>query len=487
MASDIYEYNAYTKNITRKGNNALLELNDNGNLIVYGRNLNSQIWKHLQNMNIIDENQVWYQDEGIQNGMGIYSISSVQTGNPQKFGGKYQVAILSNDLSYRSTDLLNWHTQGKRDNVVKKLPNRWDTRNPWRPGYHEEHINVYFKGNLYVFGGGKGWEGWNAPRNFTKFGVINWDKDGSQLNNWQFFNYPWGGDSLISLYMDEEKLYIQKIGSYYWKHVRTVDGNIYIYEPAYSSYQNGDIYSTTGEIVNTGGNFHIEWKKETFTPDLNNKKVTNQYYFAGPKVTPYPTTPNPTDWVKDINKEIYYKIASSYSKTYFNGKYYYLPIPPHKEILEAANKGKTNFIITEEHLKNLGKNQFMVTLINPATAKEEDWKLISPLKYTGNSLTWQIGAENILFNLNSGKMLQLIDYSKMNDFADNNYNSIINELRRLGKVERENAEKSGKSYYQAMYYDAQADILEMTIKNTNIEIIKPEDATTHFEIDFIYN
>lgn len=38
-----------------------------------------------------------------------------------------------------------------------------------------------------------------------------------------------------------------------------------------------------------------------------------------------------------------------------------------------------------------------------------------------------------------------------------------------------------------MYYEAQADILEAIIKNTTIEVIKPDEAMTHYEIDFMYN
>ena len=479
MAGDIYNYDANTKSITRSGNNAILQLEDNGNFTVYGRNLPSETWNHLTKMNIIDQNQVCYQDEGIQNGTGIYSISSIKPG-ARSDSGRFQTAILMNNLSYNSADLLNWQTQGKKDNVVKQFPSYWTHKynHPWYPGYYDQHINVYFNGKLYVLGGGKGWQGYDAPRNFSKFGVIDWNKDGLQVSDWQFFNYPWGNDSLIAVYMDEEKLYIQKKGNYYWKVDRIVDGNIYFYKPGYT-YQDGDIYSTTG-LDATG----INWTKENLTyEDLRNKQIyANQYYLAGPKITPNPTTPNAPDWVKDGNNERYYKTASFYSKIYFNGKYYYLPIPPHKEILEAANKGETNFTITEAHLKNLGKNQFMTTLVNPDNAKDDDWKLINPLNDTGHSFVWQIGDGNMLFNLNSGKKLQLIDYSKINDFDNNNYSAIINELRKEGKKHREN-----NNYYQAMYYEAQADILEITIKNTTIEVIKPEEATTHFEIDFIYN
>lgn len=513
MAGDIYQYNADTKNITLKGNNALLELDDNGNLIVYSKNVDYKIWQHLHNMNIINENQVWYQDEGIQNGMGTYSleIDNRKIGNaPHSF----QIAVYSNNLSYHSSDLLNWNTRGKIDNIAMRFPSGspFPFNNAWYPGYYDEFHNVYFKGKLYVLGGGQSWAGSPNNRNFKKLKVIDWGKDGYNSGNWNYFDYPWGDSSCISVYMDEEKLYVQQTGNYWWRFLYNRDDTDY-YTPAYNHFV-GNIYSTTGKIIiktNISYNYvydrdgnvkgtitnesyvtNIEWKQENFTSDLYNKEVyTYQHYLAGPKINPYPRTPNPPDWIKDIDKEIYYKTASSYGKTYFNGKYYYLPIPPHQEIYKAAYNGETNFTVSEEHLKNLGKNQFMASLVNPANAKEEDWKLISPLKYTGHSLVWQIGAENMLFNLSGGKMIQLMDYSKMEDFANNNYNSIINELRKEAKKYREYAENSTYSsygeYYQAMYYEAQADILEAIIKNTTIEVIKPDEAMTHYEIDFMYN
>lgn len=123
----------------------------------------------------------------------------------------------------------------------------------------------------------------------------------------------------------------------------------------------------------------------------------------------------------------------------------------------------------------------MVSLVNPDNAKESDWKLITPLEYTGYSMIWQIGGGNTLFNIN-GKTIQLLDYCEMQNFLNYNnsaYNPIINELRRKAKTER-----SKSQYYNAMYYEAQADILEAILKNGGY--IEPSESITHYEIEFRY-
>lgn len=209
----------------------------------------------------------------------------------------------------------------------------------------------------------------------------------------------------------------------------------------------------------------------------------------GPKIEYLPTTPKPVNWVYDTNENLYYKvgdIGGSYSVS-FGGKTYYLPIPPANEIYKEAYDGKTNFTITDEHIKNAGKNQFMFSKVNPTNAKQDDWKLIAPYEYTGYSMVWNMGSQNYLFNVKN-EIYQLMDYSYLNYFDYTSYNNIINELRRLGKTERENAEKySSKSYYyyRAMYYEAQANILEAISKKGGY--IKPEHAVTHYKIDFMHH
>lgn len=129
----------------------------------------------------------------------------------------------------------------------------------------------------------------------------------------------------------------------------------------------------------------------------------------------------------------------------------------------------------------------MLSTVNPTNAKSDDWKLIAPLEYTGYSMVWQIGADNYLFNLD-GKIFQLMDYSQMNSFIQKEaeYSSIISELKKKAEQYREQAEKyidySKNYYYDAMYYEAQADILEAIFNKGGY--IKPDDAITHYEIKF---
>ena len=180
---------------------------------------------------------------------------------------------------------------------------------------------------------------------------------------------------------------------------------------------------------------------------------------------------------------MYYKSANTTLRV--GSKDYYLPIPPANEIMEAAKNGATNFTITKKHILNGGYNQFMLSDKSPYVS-EYDWKLIAPLEYTGYSIIWQIGDANMLFNMN-GKIIQLMDYSKMNYFLNSTYSDylpVINELKSKAKTQRYYAERynSYSYYYQAMYYEAQADMITEIFNN--IEYIKPEEAITHYKIEF---
>ena len=326
-------------------------------------------------------------------------------------------------------------------------------------------------------GGGKSHFTKYQDASITKFKFIDWNANGSDINNWSYNAYPWGTEAYINVYANEDKLYIKRLGRFVWT------GGDKLWAHGWEEYDSSrqDTYSTTGEVIN--GN--IVWVKDNIPSDIqfhptdaagrSGYKVTNAHF------KPHPTNSNPPDWAFDKDNKRYYKVATNYSSVIFNGKHYSLPIPPVNEIKKAADSGKTNFTITEQHIENSGKNQFMVSLVNPDSAKESDWKLITPLEYTGYSMIWQIGGGNTLFNIN-GKTIQLLDYCEMQNFLNYNnsvYNPIINELRRKAKTEH-----SKSQYYNAMYYEAQADILEAILKNGGY--IEPSEAITHYEIEFRY-
>ncbi len=484
LATNKYYYDATNKILTEKGKQFLLKFDKDGNLRVLnsGNPINNDIWKHLTNFNVIETNQVWYVAHWEY---GRHRVRGQKIGSDE-FSGSWAIDMIKNNLSYNSEDLLNWQKKGKEDSEVMKFPanERWQgpgvCMKEWT---HAGWYNmVYFKGKLYVFGGAKGiypdYEKNINDRNFSQFKFIDWNNrdKASEFNNWTLQDYPWGKESKLDIYTNEDRLYITRMGNYIW------DKDNSKFQPRSISYNDYETYSTTGA---TGADGKIIWYRENSRPKnipgANMGASSIDLYIAAIPSDFITATPEPPDWAFDKDNKRYYKVATNYSSVIFNGKHYSLPIPPVNEIKKAADSGKTNFTITEQHIENSGKNQFMVSLVNPDSAKESDWKLITPLEYTGYSMIWQIGGGNTLFNIN-GKTIQLLDYCEMQNFLNYNnsvYNPIINELRRKAKTEH-----SKSQYYNAMYYEAQADILEAILKNGGY--IEPSEAITHYEIEFRY-
>lgn len=526
LADYIYKYDPTNQTLTSQGNNALLKLDKDGNLLIIGKNLNNvrdangiSTWTHLKEFDIIETNQVWYQDRNITK----YGITNIYYDG--KYYRYYQAAIFSNNQSFHSSDLLNWNTQGSDKNIAMGFPLNYQWQNV---GYRTPYNNVYFKGKLYVLGGAKGW---NLPsnyeninrydRNFKNIKVIDWGKNGYDNGSWNFFNTP-ESKSYINVYLykppqGQEKLYIKVLGGYYWN-FSYKDGDTYVFTTSTEPQYPQNIYSTTGvyettykEITNTIAtnyiygrpiitnttitniktNYHLDWQKENELPysylyyidKFYGSVQLNASEHMGPKISFLPTTPKPPDWVYDTNANLYYKANSEHSSVHIGNKTYYLPTPPANEIYEAAHQGKTNFIITEEHIRNAGKNQFMLSTVNPTNATEDDWKLITPLEYTGYSMVWNMGSGKYLFNVKD-TIYQLMDYSYLNYFDYTSYSTVINELGSWGKAMRSEAEKynSPDYYYYAMYYEAQAVILAVISQKGGY--IKPEQAVTHYKIEF---
>ena len=159
LATNKYYYDATNKILTEKGKQFLLKFDKDGNLRVLngGNPINNDIWKHLTNFNIIETNQVWWQDP-------IYLINPLQVSNSTLGGnyGSYQISIMSNWLSYHSDDLLNWRTNSGKSITMNFPPDiNWQLEG-WNyidsygnHGLYWGYYNVYFKGKLYVFGGGE--------------------------------------------------------------------------------------------------------------------------------------------------------------------------------------------------------------------------------------------------------------------------------------------------------------------------------------------
>lgn len=118
---------------------------------------------------------------------------------------------------------------------------------------------------IYVLGGGKFANGYykhdNYPtRNFRKINVIDWGKDGNNINNWHSFGYPDNQPSYINVFLYkkpigwesstgeriyEGKLYMRIQGNYYYYQ----SGDKYSYGT--ENYSSQPIYSTMGEYEYT--------------------------------------------------------------------------------------------------------------------------------------------------------------------------------------------------------------------------------------------
>ena len=261
LANYIYNYDPTNQTLRNIGSKALLKLDKDGKLLVLGRDLGNvkdgngiTTWTHLTECDIIEENQVWYQDRNTH----LYGIHNIYYG--EKYREYFQDAIYSNNQSYHSSDLLNWNTRGSKRNIAMGIPLNFQ----WQKvgGYYAPYYNVYFKGKLYVLGGSRGWflpEKYDGTDRYDRnFGikVIDWGNNGRDDNNWLYFGTP-EGKSYIYVYLykppiGEEKIYIHVLGGYYWnfKYI-AADGKTHVFSAETESHYPQNIYSTTGVSEHT--------------------------------------------------------------------------------------------------------------------------------------------------------------------------------------------------------------------------------------------
>lgn len=120
LANYIYNYDPTNQILRNSGSKALLKLDKDGKLLVIGRDLGNvkdgngiATWTHLTECDIIEENQVWYQDRNINR----YGVSSEYTGTYESsYFGYRQIGITSNNVSYHAynKNLLDWTTLGSK-------------------------------------------------------------------------------------------------------------------------------------------------------------------------------------------------------------------------------------------------------------------------------------------------------------------------------------------------------------------------------------
>ncbi|WP_300366656.1 hypothetical protein [Brachyspira sp.] len=489
LAKNMYDYDSVNKTLTRTATNIVLSMDSKDKIVVYGKNLpetssisNLQIFNHLKRADIIEDSQIWYEEAPKYE--ELYTIKYLNFGKSNVNGIQKDMYI--NNLTYHSSDLLNWTTQGDRMNKIKEFPDI--IYNPADSNYNlglswqqsvglyifAQYHTVYFKGKLYILGGGLGWTGGSGYRaDITKYKVIDFNKDTKELTNYQYINNPWKNGSYISVYVSDDKLYVINKGNYSWDYDHTENG-IDLYGFNYNKASKETIYSTED-----GVNWIVEndYKGIYIDNYVSTKSLISQSDKYGPPVTPHPTTPLEPNWTKVGNR--YYGI----SKTDY-------PYAPYKEIKEAAYRGETNFIVTDEHIKKAGLNSFMMSEVHPDNAKEDDWKLITPNNYTEKSFVWQ-GSENYLFNFDD-KIVRLVDYDSLTVRKDH-----YDDFSSKAEIWRKRGDKGGyisvfgtrytkeECYFKAMYEEARAYMIKK-ISGFDGKYYYPDEAITHYVVEFRY-
>ena len=483
LADYKYIYDKANKTLTTNARNVILKIENDEKITIYHENTDSQAWNHLvYNMNVIESDKVIYEPYSYY-GKYYYYLEGISLPHGFYDGGTfyYNNRITVNDIFYSSQNLIRWITNGSARSFYHKLPdikaNNW--QGEW--GMHSFTV-IMFKNYVYVIGLAEefGEQNYGFKRAVNlgpyvtskdKYYRIPENKDYGQSIGWEEYTTPWGKRTSLGIRYDKNKIYA--IGGYIsgWASDPANGG---VWTNFFTNAINDkNVYNTTDGI-----NWNIETDLRAYSNARNDGMIENF-----PEDMKRTKTPAEPVWIKDNDKNFYYKSANT-SLT-LNRKTYYLPIPPANEIMAAAKNGETNFTITEKHILNGGYNQFMVSDTSPYIS-EYDWKLIAPLEYTGYSIIWQIGDANMLFNIN-GKIIQLMDYSKINYFLNSTYSDylpVINELKSKAITQRQYAERynSYYYYYQAMYYEAQIDMITEIFNK--IEYIKPEEAITHYKIEF---
>ena len=525
----MYDYDPKSKTLNRKAEDIILQIDNNGNIVVYDKD--SKGYRDLLRMNVIEENRVLYEDSYY----GTYSYSSSSfttiTCKGTENYHSFRTGITFNNEIQTSSDLINWTTEGSDDNVYKTFPSVSPNPNDSFQGTFgaSSYKIAEFKDYIYLIGLaedfneqnpsgcrttdlgpftvsknvyyridknkdtaiGANWEKINTPWGQRSWLDIRYDKDkiyvtkGERVYYWEKINTPWGQRSWLDIRYDKDKIYVTKGERVYWEH----DSFISKWTSKLEEFENDStIWSSTD-----GVNWQVEPNSSAY--DNADSVYSRDSYVGGdlPYIQNKIKTPEEPNWIKLDNGRYYKSDNSPYATYTINNKTYYVPIPPYEEIGAAYDSGQEYFTITEEHIKSAGLNQFLTKDKEPN--KDEDWTVITPIDYTDKLMVWQSGGEKVMLNINN-KAVQLVDYTQIevmyNTIKD--YSIVINDLRKTAKELRDgtywdpyaNYGQGGyvKNVRAGMEYDARADMLELL--KSNREYIMPDEAVTHYTVEFKY-
>ena len=491
LADYMYEYKPENKTLTQTARNIILQIDDDGNIIVYDKN--SKGYSDLLKMNVIEENRVLY--EYYSYGSYKYSSSSFTTINckGEERTHSFITNITFDNRIRTSSDLINWRTEGDSANIYKFFPSpNLDNPNASFQGRFgaSGYRTVEFKDYIYVIGLREdffeqnldGCRSDNAPP-FTVskdlYYRVHKNKDTSVGANWEKRNTPWGQRDNLTVRYDKNKIYVTKGFRSYYEHIP----NVWDYRTQ-SFASDNTIWSTTDGV---------NWNTE---PNSSAYDKANEISSLGGDLPYIPNkieTPEEPNWIKLDNGKYYKSDNSPYSTYKINNKYYYVPMPPYEEIKAVYDRGQEYFTITEEHIKTAGLNQFLIKDKEPN--KDEDWTVITPIDYTDKLMVWQSGGEKVMLNINN-KAVQLVDYSQIEDMYNTikEYSIVINYLKKTAKELRDgtyydpnvNFGQGGyvKNVLRGMELDAMADVIELM--KSNREYIMPDNAITHYTVEFKY-
>ena len=488
LADYMYDYDPKSKALNKKAEDIILQIDDSGNILVYDKD--SKGYYDLLRMNVIEENRVLYEDYNY--GTYSYSSSSFYTTDCKGEEGyhSFRTGITFDNEVKTSSDLINWTTEGSDDNVYKTFPSVSPNPNDSFQGTFgvSSYKIVEFKDYIYLIGLEEDFFEQNPKgcrdTSLGSFTVsknvyyrIDKNKDTSVGANWEKINTPWGQRSSLYVHYDENKIYVTKGERVYYEN----DPSINKWMSKYEKFENDSTIWSSTDGVN--------WQAEPNSSAYDNAK--NVSYIGGnlPYIQNRIRTPEEPNWVRLDNGRYYRSDNSPYETYTINKKTYYVPIPPYEEIEAAYDSGQEYFTITEAHIKSAGLNQFLTKDKEPN--KDEDWTVITPIDYTDKLMVWQSGGEKVMLNINN-KAVQLVDYRQIEAMYNSikDYSIVINDLRKTAKEYRDGTYWSdfGNSYIKdvfiGMKYDARADMLELL--KSNIEYIMPDEAVTHYTVEFKY-
>ncbi len=434
LVNNVYNYNPNTKILTKLHGKSLIRLNDEENIEILGRDLDTvkpnnysghmYVWHLLESNNLVIENNI----------ITLTSTTSVFQREIYIEGtiGWYTVSLYGSIDVFDSQNSVNWDYMREVQDLVKfPLPTAVGGTGGWQDGGIDlctQGYYTYFKGYYYVFGGyNSSSNGFGDEISDTYVRIKAEDAlDGSEESKWEIHDREFGREIVSNgkVSKDGETLFLDVRGS--------------------STY----LSTTDGE----------NWTDDTL--ENYNAAVPNNNWMAGSSIAPTPLEPN---WAKST-KNSYYKIDE---------ENHYVPIP-YDDIKAAAGRGDTSFTLTEKHKNSY--NNFLVSSEHPDNATDiEDWKSLEIINEINSSIHWT-SSPKYLFAFGD-KFVRFIDYDAIGENISN------------GNKYRDDALKNyqiaygNKEYDKAMIYKAKADMIS-SVLDSNIKDVYPHRAISHHLLEF---